>query len=158
MIDKLEIKNHLKIIRTIYFALIIGLLLFFIVALYFIRNRDIELGSELDNIFVIIVPAFGLFMMFFSRVIYKKKIANYNIENGLHKKITDFRTFRIILWAMIESACFLSLVALMATANYLYAVVFIFLMGYFLFMRPTKESLIVDMRLKTNESDLILKS
>jgi hypothetical protein len=59
---------------------------------------------------------------------------------------------------MIEGACFFAVVATMLTSNYLYVAVYIFLFGYFFLMRPSKESLIRDMHLNSEESDLILES
>ena len=58
---------------------------------------------------------------------------------------------------MIEGACFFALVATMLTSNYLYIAVYIFLLGYFFLMRPSKESLVQDMRLNSVESDIILE-
>jgi hypothetical protein len=58
---------------------------------------------------------------------------------------------------MIEGASLFSLVAAMLTSNYLYIAVYIFLFGYFFLMRPSKESLVQDMRLNSEESDIILE-
>ena len=59
---------------------------------------------------------------------------------------------------MVESAYFLALIATILTSNYLYVVVAIFLFGYFLMLKPSGKSLILDMRLNSNASDIILKS
>lgn len=97
-------------------------------------------------------------MMFSSRMIYNHLISKYDVISNLPQKISHYRTAKIISWAIIESACLLALVATMLTSNYLYVAVFIFLFGYFFLMKPSKESLIQDMRLNSEESDLILKS
>jgi hypothetical protein len=85
-------------------------------------------------------------------------LSKFKSGGSILQKITHYRTAKIVSWAMIESACFVALVATMLTSNYLYTVVFIFLVGYFILMRPSMESLIRDMRLNSEESDLILKS
>ncbi len=85
-------------------------------------------------------------------------ISKYDSASSLLQKITYYRTAKIVSWAMIEGGCFLALVATILTSNYLYVAVFIFLFGYFLLLRPSTESLIRDMRLNSEESDLILKS
>lgn len=158
MTDENELRKLFQVSTMIYFSVIIGLLFLFVVTIFIIQDGVTESGKELDKFFIFIVPVFGFLMMFFSRMIYRKTISVYNPDKSLHQKIVDFRNYKIITWAFIESACILSLVALLLTANYLYAVVFIFLLGYFLFMKPTRESLITDMRLTTEESGLILKS
>jgi hypothetical protein len=105
-----------------------------------------------------VVPIFGLMMMFISRMIYNQMILKFDSAANLLQKISHYRTAKIVSWAMIEGACFFALVATMLTSNYLYVAVYIFLFGYFFLMRPSKESLIRDMRLNSEESDLILES
>ena len=85
-------------------------------------------------------------------------ISKNDLGGSLLQKIGYYRTAKIVSWAMIEGGCFLALVATMLTSNYLYVVVFIFLFGYFVLMRPSNESLIRDMRLNSEESDLVLRS
>ena len=153
-----EIKNQIRITNVIYYALVTGLLLFFIVVIVLIQDKDLSTGKGVDNIFTIIVPVFGLMMMFLSRMIYNQMLSKIDAGSSLIQKISGYRTAKIVAWAMIESACFLALVASMLTSNYLYVAVFIFLFGFFFLMKPSKESLIRDMHLNSDESDLILKS
>lgn len=153
-----EIKNQMRITNTIYYALVTGLLLFFIIVIVLIQDTDPSTGKDIDNILTIIVPVFGLMIMFVSRMIYNQMLSKVDSGNSLIQKISGYRTAKIVAWATIESACFFALVATMLTSNYLYVAVFIFLFGYFFLMKPSKESLIRDMQLNSDESDLILKS
>jgi hypothetical protein len=84
-------------------------------------------------------------------------IARQNSEAILLQKIMYYRTSKIISWAMIESGCFLSLIAVMLTGNYFYVVVFIFLFGYFILIKPTGESLVRDLQLRADESEILLR-
>jgi len=156
--EPVEIKNQMKITNAIYYALLTGLLLFFIVIIVLIQDKHSSTTKEVDNIFTIIVPVFGLMMMFVSRMIYNQMLSKIDAGTSLIQKISAYRTAKIVAWATIESACFFALVATMLTSNYLYVAVFIFLLGYFFLMKPSKESLIRDMQLNSDESDLILKS
>ena len=153
-----EIKNQKRITNTIYFSLVFGLLLFFIIVMILIQDKKIEGDKNLDMIFTFVVPIFGLMMMFISRMIYNQMILKFDSAGSLLQKISHYRTAKIVSWAMIEGACFFALVATMLTSNYLYVAVYIFLFGYFFLMRPSKESLIRDMHLNSEESDLILES
>ena len=153
-----EIKNQIRITNTIYYSLVTGLLLFFIIVIVLIQDKDPSAGKDIDNIFTMVVPVFGLMMMFISRMIYNQMISKLDASSSLIHKLSGYRTAKIIAWAMIESACLLALVATMLTSNYLYVAVFIFLFGYFFLMKPSKESLVRDMRLNSAESEIILKS
>ncbi len=152
-----EIKNQMRITNTFYYALVTGLLIFFIVVIVLIQDTDPSTGKDIDNILTIIVPVFGFMIMFVSRMIYTQMLSKVDSGNSLIKKISGYRTAKIIAWAMIEGACFFALVATMLTSNYLYVVVFIFLFGYFFLMKPSKESFIRDMHLNSEESELILR-
>jgi hypothetical protein len=153
-----EIKNQLKVTNTIYLALLSGLVIFFVIVILLIQNKNLELNTVLDKIFTFLIPVFGLVMMFISRMVYNIMIVKLDSSSTIPQKISYYRTVKIISWALVEGACFLALLATILTSNYLYLVVFIFLLGYFFLLRPSAESLIKDMRLNSEESDSILKS
>ena len=153
-----EIKNHISVTNIIYYSLAAGMLLFFIVIIVLIQDKEILSDNKIGNIFRMIVPVFGLIMMFISRMIYNQMISKADAGDSLIQKISGYRTAKIVSWAMIEGSCIFALVATLLTSNYLYVAVFIFLFGYFFLMKPSKESLVRDMRLNSDKSDLILKS
>ncbi len=155
---KPELKNQLRITGLIFYSLFSGVIIFFIIVMIIFQSTDNPENGEIDKIFVFIIPVFGLTAMFFARFLYNRMILKFNYSSNIIQKIANYRTAKIVSWAMIESACFLALIATMLTSNYLYTVVFLFLAGYFILLRPSKESLIRDMRLNAEESDLILKS
>ena len=152
-----ELSNLFKTLNIIYFSLIFGMISFFVVVFVINQNREIVPNNELDLVFTLVIPLFGLLMMFASRIIYNQLISKNSSNNNLLQKISIYRSSKIIAWALVESACLLSLVAALLTPNYLYLVVFIFLLGYFYLLRPSKESFVKDLRLTSEESDLILR-
>ena len=153
-----EITNQLRITKTIYASIFTGMLLLLIVVIVIIQDNKPVGGNNLDEIFTIIVPLFGLLMMYISRMVYNKMIVSYSSETDLVKKIMHYRTAKIISWALVEAACFFALIATVLTSNYFYIVVVIFLLGYFFMLKPSRESFIGDMRLKSEESDIIFKN
>ena len=152
-----QIKYQLEITYTIYYALVLNLIVFFIVVIVILQNRDVEAPSKLDSIFTIVVPFIGFLVMLISRAIYNRMIANIDSGSNTLNKIVHFRKAKIISWALVEFGCIFALVASILTSNYLYIAVFILLFGYFIMLRPSGESLIRDMRLNLAESDLILR-
>lgn len=153
-----EIADQLRVTKTIYSSIFMGMLIFLAVVIIIVKGDNTESGNDLDKIFIVIVPLLGLLSMFIARMIYNKMIANYSTETDLVKKIMRYRTAKIISWALVEAACLLALVATMFTSNYLYIVVIIFLFGYYLMLKPSKESLIRDLHLSAEESDIILRN
>lgn len=153
-----EITNQLRVTKRIYSSIFTGLILFLIVVIIIIRDSNAEGGNNLDKIFTVIVPLFGLLIMVISKLVYNRMISGYLSETDLVKKIMRYRTSKIISWAMVEAACFFALIATMLTSNYLYVVVVIFLLGYLFMLKPSKESLIRDFQLNSAESDIVLKN
>lgn len=150
-----QIKNQFSSIKIIYYVLVTGLITFFAFTLFFIQDRIADQSSNLDSIFTIVVPLFGLMMMFISRKVYSQLFANYKSSNDLSQKIEFYRKAKIVSWALVEGGCFFALVATILTVNYLYVAVFILLFGYFIMMRPSVESFVQEMRLNSKESALI---
>ena len=153
-----EITNQLRVTKRIYSSIFTGLILFLIIVIVIIQDSNAEGGNNLDKIFTVIVPLFGLLMMVISKLVYTRMISGYLSETDLVKKIMRYRTAKIISWAMVEAACFFALIATMVTSNYLYVVVVIFMLGYLFMLKPSKESLVRDLQLNSAESDIILKN
>jgi hypothetical protein len=152
-----EIMNQLGVTNRIYSSIFTGMLLFLAVVFLIIQVNKAEGGNDLDKIFTIIVPLFGLLTMIISKMVYNKMMASYSTGTDLVKKIMRYRTAKIISWALVEAACLFALIATVLTSNYLYVVVVIFLFGYYFMLKPSRESLIRDMRLNSEESAIILK-
>jgi hypothetical protein len=150
-----EITNQLRVTKRIYSSIFTGLLLFLIIVIVIIQDNNAEGENNLDNIFTVIVPLFGLMIMVISKLVYNRMNSGYLSGTDLVKKIMRYRTAKIISWALVEAACFFALVATLLTSNYLYIVVVIFLLGYFFMLRPSRQSLINDLQLNSSEEDLI---
>ena len=154
--NNLEIKNQINLLNMIHISLLVGMLLFLIVVIILIRGDQLIENRTLDKVFMILAPLYGLIIMFFSRLIYNVSISKYLDGTDLANKIVHYRSAKIVSWALVESACFFALVATILTSNYLYVAVFIFLFGYFIMLRPSRQSLVSELQLSSNEIDLII--
>ena len=151
-----NLKEQFKVAFILYYALLTGQLLFFAVAFWFSGSENFRANKELDEIFQIVVPIFGFAMMIFSRFLYNKNISAVDEKEDAIIKVGKYRTFKIIQWAQVEGASMLSLVALMLTGNHLYSAVFIFLIGYFFLVKPSKENFVSEMKLNSADAEGLL--
>ncbi len=151
-----NLNEQLKITFIIYYALLTGQLLFFAVAFWYSGSEYFQANKELDEIFQIIVPVFGFALMIFSRFLYNKNVSGVDENADSITKIAKYRTSKIIQWAQVESASMLSLIALMLTGNHLYSAVFIFLIGYFFLVKPSKENFVNEMKLNSADTNELL--
>jgi len=143
--------EQFRVIGIIYVGLIFGMITFFAIALFVVENKKFESIQSADEIFKLLIPLAGFAVMFFARSIYNKKISSVNYNDDLLSKISKYRTFKIIQWALAESVGFLSNVGFIITGNYLYAIVFLFMLGYFILIKPTKEQFFRDFKISNEQ-------
>ncbi len=155
--DDNNISEQFRVTGIIYGALIFGLITFFAIALFIVENKKIEPIRSINEIFKFLIPIAGFAVMFLVRGIYNKNISSVNFSDDLLVKIAKYRTFKIIQWAQIESGAFLSLVGFILTGNYLYAIVFLFLLGYLILIKPSKEQFISDLKISSEQDKIFSK-
>jgi hypothetical protein len=143
--------EQFRLIGIIYGGLIFGMITFFAIALFIGENKKFEPIHSADEIFKLLIPLAGFAVMFFARSIYNKKTSSVNYNDDLLSKISKYRTFKIIQWALVESVGFLSIVGFIITGNYLYAIVFLFMLGYFILIKPTKEQFSRDFKVSNEQ-------
>lgn len=153
--NNLEIKNQINLLNMIHISLLVGMLLFLIIVIILIEGDQLIENRTLDKVFMILVPLYGLIIMFISRLIYNLFISKYLAGTDLANKIVHYRSAKIVSWALVESASFFTLVATILTSNYLYVAVYIFLFGYLIMLRQSRHSLASELQLSPNEVDLI---
>ena len=147
-----------KLNNILFVAIAAGQIFIFIIFLFLVESRSDELNKELDSIFLFVVPFFGMIMMFLSRLVYNQNLMKVSPNDSLNDKMARYRIFKIICWAMLEGAGLFGLVAFFLTANYLYAIVFIFVFGFFLFNRASKEGFVIDMQISGPEKEGIFRN
>ena len=150
------LKNQFNVTNIIYTALLSGQVFFFAIAMYIVEKGMRQPDPALDEIFKILVPVVGILSMFGSYKYYSFKIVTIPRENTLIQKIAEFRTIKIVQWAILEGAGFLSLIAFLLTGNYFYVIVLLFLIGYNFLSRPSKEIFINDCKISGADKSLIL--
>lgn len=155
--DKQDFDNNFRVTTIIFSVLAAGQLLMLAVFIFLHKDSSAPINTSLDNIFTFIVPLAGLISMFLSKFLYGQNILKAEQTESIIQKLNKYRSFKIISWAVLESAALFSLVAFFATANYLYVVVFIFVFGFFLFNRPSKEGFVTDMHLTGPVKESILR-
>lgn len=157
MIDQKKINEHFKVTYTIFLALITGMIMVFVVSLLIVQSDDFSPRTDIDNLFQIIIPLLGLIIMFFSRYLYNKQVIKVDKGSDLISKLNFYRTFKIVSFALIEGTGLLALIGFIITENYLYILVFIFLLGFLFMIRPSREGFITDFKISGDDTKHILR-
>ena len=156
--DDNNISEQFRVTGIIYGALILGLITFFAIALIIVENKEIEPIQSVDEIFKLLIPLAGFAAMFIARSIYNKNISSIDYNDDLLSKISKYRTFKIIQWSLVESVGFLSNVGFIITGNYLYAIVFLFMLGFFILIKPSKEQFFRDFKISDDQKIMFSNS
>jgi len=156
--DDNNISEQFRVTGIIYGALIFGLITFFAIALFIVENKKIEPIQSINEIFKFLIPIAGFAVMFLARSTYNKNISSVNYNDDLLSKITKYRTIKITQWALVESVGFLSNVGFFITGNYLHAIVFLFMLGFFILIRPSKEQFFNDFKIWNDQKKVFLNS
>jgi len=153
-----DILEQSRVIGVVYVVLIIGLIIIFAIALIIVKNKNIEPIQPINDIFKLLIPIAGFVVMFFARTIYNKNVSSVNYNDELLAKIIKYRNFKIIQWALVESVGLLSIVGFIITGNYIYAIVFLFMLGYFILIKPSKEQFFRDFKISHEQKIMFSNS
>jgi hypothetical protein len=157
MINHQKINEHFNITFTIFLALLAGMILVFVVSIWLVQSDKFVPNTDMDNLFQILIPLVGLTAMFISRYLYKNQVMKVDKNSDIITKLNLYRTFKIISYALIEGAGFFALIGFMITENYLYVFVFVFLIGFLLMIRPSREGFVSDFKISRDETEHILR-
>lgn len=134
------IKAHIKSLKIIHFAMILGVLLFLFISLFINQTTGVILDEE-DNttemLFLVITNVFFIGSLVLGSFLFKKRIKN--IESfDFDEKIIKYRKATLIRTAMLESSTFLFVLSFLLFGSIVFIVeafLGLFLMSFFF---PTK--------------------
>jgi len=146
--DPLSLHNQIRVLRIIFFALLTGQAIFFLIA-YFLKDSFAG-DKELGEIFGYLIPVILFGAIFLSRKLYRNLLLESK-KAGLKEKVISYRTAVIVDLAILEGANMISIVAFMLTSEYLYAAASLILFLIFILRAPTDDKLVTDLELTPEE-------
>ncbi len=156
-IKKSEIvKTLFASIKNIFFGLLAGQIIYFMVGLFLIQSGNINTDSLLNTIFMFVTPVFILVSVYVSKVIYIKLVSSFDKSVSLENKIISYRSNNLIKLAILEGANLFNISVMIITSSYLYAAFFVILITLFFLNKPTKDKLIMDYEVTAEEVLFIL--
>jgi hypothetical protein len=139
-------QNFVKIIAIIHAALLIGQVLFGIVA--FDETKSIGLNLKLgSDPFFYIVPFLIVAGMLLGSFLFTQQVSNAADKNSLNEKLAGYQTALIIRFAISEGPSLLGIVGYMLSGNVIYLILVGINVLYFILIRPTKDKMAEDLNL-----------
>jgi hypothetical protein len=143
--------NYFSILNVLFFALLSGQTIYFIVGLFLIQSGNLNGFRGLNIVFMFVTPVVVLSSILASKLIYTKQITGFDKSSSLEKKMVSYRKTNIIKLALLEGANIFNISIMIITASYFFAALFVTLIILFLLNRPTKEKFIMDYEVSADD-------
>ncbi len=140
--------DSFKQLKIIFFALAAGQLTYFIVSLILVQDESVILNKDFSTVGGFVVPLVVVSMVVASKLLYTRAI-NSKLKAGDEEKLITYKTWNIVKFALLEGANLFSITFYLLTGDFLYAGMFIIVMGIFVVNYPGKEKFMAEYGLST---------
>lgn len=150
------IRQYFKALTVLHFALVTGIVLFTIIS-FVLQNTGSFAGGDpaLARLFLYIVPVLAVGCVIAGNNQYKKQVNEIKDLQGLADKLNAYRAAFIKRDALMEGPALFAIIAYLLTGQMLLLAIAALLIAAFLYFRPTKDTLIKDLELSTDETIII---
>lgn len=150
-------KEYFRALTIVHIALVLGAIFFGIIitALTFQNITSNEQDEIYNKVLLYVVSAFYAIGLIANPYIFRSKLAGINNNEDLGYKISIYRGALITRYALLEGLTYFALVATFLTNQFSflgYAGLSVLMLIYW---RPSKENLISDLELNSDEIDII---
>ncbi len=144
--------NNFQQLRIIYFALIIGQIIYLLVAFILVSNNLIALNENYNSVFGAIITLVVLGFIAGSKLYYNQAVEKMKGEL-LQEKIAAYRTSSIVRFALLETANILCITFFLLTGDFLFVGMSLIVIGFFLINIPGRDKFISDFGLNPDEKN-----
>lgn len=144
-------KQILLSLRMIFFAMLIGQLLFLTIV-FILRSQGVDFGFEdLVNPLLVIVLLVSAISVIVGKQVFNKKIERAKNQKTLLQKLEAYRVAFIVRLAFVECAVLLALIIFMLTSSYYFSGIAVILILLFMTFQPSKSSVSMSLELSLDE-------
>ncbi len=130
-------------------------MIYFVITLVLMQDEMLVLNKDFSTIWGFVIPVLVVIMVAASRLFYNHLI-NLNIKlSSESEKVKVYRTGNILKLALIEGASLVSITFYMITGDFLYAGMFVIVLGIFFVNLPGKEKFMMEFGLSSLDSKIL---
>jgi len=148
--------NDLRAIRILYFALLIGQLIFALIVTVLVETGILGTGNHelgpVMQVAIIVIAATTVPAAFY---LFRKRLADINPEEELGKKLELYRAALIIRMALCEMPVLFAIIVYFITHDRSFLWITIILVANFLFIYPSKNKIISQLQLNSSEQSAL---
>jgi hypothetical protein len=142
--------GYLKTTATVHFALIVGQSLFAVLSVFLSKKIMINVRNIHDPL-LYVVPVFALSGSVLGNILFRNKVNNIYATDTLKSKLAAYQSAMIIRFALLEGPSLFAIGAFLLSGELFYLLVSVVLIGYFIYLKPTKERVENDVKLSYQE-------
>jgi F0F1-type ATP synthase membrane subunit c/vacuolar-type H+-ATPase subunit K len=143
-------KAVLNTTRIIHLALLAGQAMFGLVA-FSITPKNVVNAQANNNVLFWLVPVIAIGSAMAGHLIYQQLMKSSLTKISVKEKIQSYRAATIIRDALLESPSLFAIVAFILTGSKLLMIIPLFVIGYFIYLMPTKDKMENDLGLSYEE-------
>lgn len=150
----LNSRQYLRTLKMMHTTMLIGMIVFTVVVVVMMTSTTIfgESADAIHNVMKFVAPLVAVATFLGSGVLFKQRIDSVRTSNTtLRFRLEQYRTASIMRWAMLEGGVMTSLVGLLLTKNYYYAIFIFLLLVFFFLYAPSSEK--IKTQLELNSAD-----
>ncbi|MCP4181635.1 MAG: hypothetical protein GY756_28045 [bacterium] len=153
-VKQLNTKEYYRLLSLIFYALLAGQIIFACVGFYFVKSGNyIPEFSESKTLFSILVGLIVIEGISVGNYVYKRKISKIKYSVDLKLKMSEYRIANIIRFAFIEASSIFSIILYILSGYTVLLIGSTVTIGYFIFIRPTAEQTLKELKLNTEEKN-----
>ena len=149
----MEIKNYFKSLNVLHLSLVIGLSIFFVIAI--VQGNGFNTDLSANRALLYLVPAIALTGYFGSQFIFKKILSGVQMSDSLETKLKKFQSASHIKYVVIEAPSFFALFVYYTTGNALPLIIAGCLLAYLFVQKPSKEKVLQSLPFNAEEKQEI---
>lgn len=141
--------DSFKQLKIIFIALASGQLIYLLIASILLMNDMVGTNRDFSTVLGFVVPILVVIMAAASKLVYNYLINSKLESSSQAEKINVYRTGNIIRYTLIEGANLISITSYLITGDFLYAGLFVIVMGIFFINYPSKEKFMAEFGLSS---------
>lgn len=131
-------------------------IVFFVAIAMILSSGKTNTNPELTSVFQIIVPIVFVGALTVGRMLFRKKVQKISGSLPLLRKLEEYRTAALIMFAMFEAAGFLAVISTLVTGNLQFQLITGLVLVVFAILRPSTSRISQDLNLSSEEQSQLM--
>ncbi|MEN7546474.1 hypothetical protein AAG747_01055 [Rapidithrix thailandica] len=152
-------KTFLDRLRVLYFALISGPFLFFIICYFGFREGSIKASYPgLVPTFQYAVPVVCLVLFILGHWVYRKTLLPFRTEGTLREKLMGLFRASLLKYAALEGASLFTVIIYYLTGHIMFAGMYIVVLVVYSINSPTAPGIVRSLRMKKEDAETFMQN